>query len=950
MPGIKNNNTWTWSQSLGRTVDLPAPEPQSRMQQIPESIGPYLVQELVGRGGMAAVYLCRDQQGERVAVKWLDRPHPAFTRRFATEVRTLSRLDHPAVVRYLGHGEHAGRPYLVMEYLDGEDLRLWAHRTRRLPSPERYRRIKDLAQALAKALSYIHGKGLIHRDVKPSNIRVLPGNQPVLTDFGIVKDLADDGLTAAGVVIGTLKYASPEQLQGQKVDARTDLYGLGCTLYNILLGRLPFEYSDQSELIRAHLRESPVPPSVYEPTVPPDLERLIRKLMEKDPGNRFASAEAVLDALSGIGASREIPLASQKTVEKQIATALERVEAGETTRVQVLGNRGTGKTWVLETLRDCAHRRGLACRVYGGDHVEQTARRLQSNRPLLLVAEGRIHDPHISIQLQPLGLAEVRRSLVATVPDIEDPARMADALYRATGGLAAFLVPMLERLRDDSGALDGQLPEFDGQEWLEDLDLDELEVLQVVAAAAAPVSPAQVEELAQVPAVEALASLGTKGLVKPVGGSAAQQAGLSPVPMGQRYVISAGLLADAALARAPDLESLLARVKEQQEASSSLVNKSESRSLWEVDYQRAMAAIHGHRLEEAQDLLNLLDEVPRRLQDNTRLSKVAVGRGMLLFRKEEPETAISAFRMALSLSVSDEAIMARAWHGIGLSSVLQGEPVTAARAFEKAARLFTSCGDHERELKSLLRFSQVDALLGRLASSLDLAWRVVRLARALAIPRLECMTSQHLGILQADLGRFDQSRRMLADVTALAHAAALSRFRWTSHVHRAQLTLDAASDSRTAAVAASERILRVLGEAPRDLSPTYRRLAAALLCRASAIQGNIRMFQRALKLYHSGPGPGSAREPFTPDLLESTINGSLQLCSGLWLAGRADDALASLSLAADMARNHDLHFLSWKVAGIRAKIDKSTPPAPGRMAHGLDDACKKALEAGPVFP
>jgi serine/threonine protein kinase len=166
MTGGSTNETW-----LGSLVPGPKARgipPQGSLMEVPDHIGPYAVEELVGRGGMAAVYRCRDEAGEVVAVKWLHMPSSALEERFAREIRSLARARHPSVVRYLDHGSFDHRPYLVMEFLRGDDLRLWTYRAHRLPSLERGRRIRALAVRLCEALGHLHGEGLVHRDVKCS--------------------------------------------------------------------------------------------------------------------------------------------------------------------------------------------------------------------------------------------------------------------------------------------------------------------------------------------------------------------------------------------------------------------------------------------------------------------------------------------------------------------------------------------------------------------------------------------------------------------------------------------------------------------------------------------------------------------------------------------------------------------------------------------------------------
>jgi serine/threonine-protein kinase len=179
---------WKSTEDPLETSESAAPPASDRVEPFPDRLGNYLPERLIGRGATAAVYVCRDPAGERVALKWLDRPSDSAERSFQQEIRALVRVRHPSVVRYLDHGTQRGRPFLVMEYLDGVDLRVFARQLQRRPPSERIQHVRRIALELADALHAVHSAGLIHRDIKPSNIRVLSNGRAVLTDFGVVKD------------------------------------------------------------------------------------------------------------------------------------------------------------------------------------------------------------------------------------------------------------------------------------------------------------------------------------------------------------------------------------------------------------------------------------------------------------------------------------------------------------------------------------------------------------------------------------------------------------------------------------------------------------------------------------------------------------------------------------------------------------------------------------------
>src|SRR3954454_3956144 len=239
-----------------------------------------------GKGGMGVVYRATDLQLDRpvalkvVAADFAD--DPGFADRFKRESRIAASLDHPNVIPIYHAGEEDGRLFVTMRFVEGTDLAELLRRDKRL-APERAVRI--LAQ-VAAALDAAHQAGLVHRDVKPANI-LMDGDHVFLTDFGLSKHArSESDLTETGAVLGTVDYMAPEQVHGGIVDARTDVYALGCVLFQMLSGRVPFEKSSAVAKLFAHASE----PAPRLRDVPEPLADAVTRAMEKEPGRRFQSA------------------------------------------------------------------------------------------------------------------------------------------------------------------------------------------------------------------------------------------------------------------------------------------------------------------------------------------------------------------------------------------------------------------------------------------------------------------------------------------------------------------------------------------------------------------------------------------------------------------------------------------------------------------------------------
>jgi hypothetical protein len=272
-------------------------------------LGDFRVEDEVGRGGMGVVYRAvQISLGRPVALKVIAgtlSDNVAFRDRFVRESRLTASLDHPNVIPVFAAGEADGVLYIAMRFVEGTDLRSLIAAEGRL---EPLRAAGVVAQ-VASALEAAHERGLVHRDVKPANVLVAArggGEHVYLTDFGLTKRSASEsGLTSAGEWVGTLDYVAPEQLRGDPVDGRADVYALGCVLYETLTGQVPFPREDDVAKLWAHISDTPPLATELAPEVPRRLAGVARRAMEKDPDDRFASARdmgrAALAAVPGGG-------------------------------------------------------------------------------------------------------------------------------------------------------------------------------------------------------------------------------------------------------------------------------------------------------------------------------------------------------------------------------------------------------------------------------------------------------------------------------------------------------------------------------------------------------------------------------------------------------------------------------------------------------------------------
>jgi eukaryotic-like serine/threonine-protein kinase len=263
--------------------------------------GCYEVDREIGKGGNARIFLARDSNGNRVALKIL---HPELlvsvaADRFLREIKLASQLDNPHIARLIDSGERDWLVYYVMSYIEGANLQEYLGTSSPLSLAETLRIADDLLDALAHA----HGQGIIHRDVKPANV-ILSAEGAILLDFGIARAVIASGtdqLTRSGIAVGTSSYMSPEQITAMRdIDHRSDLYSLGCMLFECLAGQPPFSHPNEAVVLQLHLSQPPPDVRSFRRDTPADLASVISRALAKKPDERWPSALKMRDALAAV--------------------------------------------------------------------------------------------------------------------------------------------------------------------------------------------------------------------------------------------------------------------------------------------------------------------------------------------------------------------------------------------------------------------------------------------------------------------------------------------------------------------------------------------------------------------------------------------------------------------------------------------------------------------------
>jgi eukaryotic-like serine/threonine-protein kinase len=270
-------------------------------------VGDYEIVGTLGYGGMGEVYRVRHTISDRMEAMKLLRATPGsglqaqeMMDRFVREIRLLATLQHPNIATLHTAFRHEEQLVMVMECVEGEDL------GRRLPAGLTLEESLRYTRQVLEALRYAHGRGIVHRDIKPSNIMITPQGEVKLLDFGLaLGGLAagglDQRLTTTGALVGSMHYIAPEHISGEPHDARSDIYAVGVTLYEMITGRLPIEGTTHIQVIAGHLQHAPVPPDQIQPKIPAALSATVMRALKKNPRERWQTAEAFLAALDEDG-------------------------------------------------------------------------------------------------------------------------------------------------------------------------------------------------------------------------------------------------------------------------------------------------------------------------------------------------------------------------------------------------------------------------------------------------------------------------------------------------------------------------------------------------------------------------------------------------------------------------------------------------------------------------
>ncbi len=284
---------------------------------LPERIGKYRIEKILGMGGMGVIYKALQEPLNRVVALKVLLPAAQRTRessmRFELEAKAISLLQHHNIVNIYEYGQEGEYRYFAMQFVDGEDL---GRKIKGL-KPMAFSELIDISKQICRGLRYAHAHSVIHRDIKPQNVLIESNGLVLLTDFGIARIFSDSNITMTGVAVGTPEYMSPEQAEGLAPDAQTDIYSLGVLMYEMATSEPPFTGKNAVSIAYKQVHELPPPPSAKRKDIPKRLELIILKALKKDKKERYGSAEEVLEHLDSVDVEEKVhrstvPLLSRK--------------------------------------------------------------------------------------------------------------------------------------------------------------------------------------------------------------------------------------------------------------------------------------------------------------------------------------------------------------------------------------------------------------------------------------------------------------------------------------------------------------------------------------------------------------------------------------------------------------------------------------------------------------
>lgn len=462
------------------------------------------IERLLGAGGIAHVYATTDSN---IALKLLTKTASVdHLQALKREFDCLKSLDHPKIVTvydWIHTDEHIG---FQMEHLDGFNGKVFAERLQRLPPSERHQKVVSIGVQLLEAIEYIHHNGWIHRDIKPSNLIIQDNAQTALIDFGTV--LPQHHQPKSHGLIGTPRYASPEQIAQHALQPSSDIYSVGTTLYYLLLHQPPFSSRDRSQFIY---------PSLIDPTVPKHLEDLIVQMMSFTPEDRGQIAD-IIHQLTLVQTT-VIPLAGREDTLRDVSTTLRRVHNGEQIHLNINGTRGSGKTWLHNMIVQSAQQQHLTIIVVTNDTPNEPIFEQIAKRDALLILSNSLTRQHfglpeVQLEIPWLTLAQTRRSIFSHAPRTTQISLMSERLFALTGGLPILLLHYLKKYTHSQTFTLPLEPPLSHDIWYPTLTAVQISIVQLLSIIPEPCSIEIIHHILELDSESDLARLQELSLIQ----------------------------------------------------------------------------------------------------------------------------------------------------------------------------------------------------------------------------------------------------------------------------------------------------------------------------------------------------------------------------------------------------------------------------------------------------